>query len=224
MAEGVLEDATSVTHSSDQTAGCPEHAKEELRLYCDTCGSLICLQCVVKGATHHKHDHELLEVAFEKCKRELGSSLEGIEKQLAVVEEALGDVDAQCQKISKQQASVATGMDGSPRTPLTNQLDQIAASKLGSLSTRRKELESSQAQLKSCLSMIRECLGAGSQRATLEMRARVVQKVGDLTHRDKTEPHAVEKILYCGPVNSIAVCELSEILLFECKSCKLGMG
>ncbi len=37
---------------------CSEHEDEELKLYCETCGKLICLKCVTKHGNHHKHVQE----------------------------------------------------------------------------------------------------------------------------------------------------------------------
>ena len=51
--------ATSSTPSSAVITHCLEHA-EELKLYCETCGELICLRCAVKGGKHQSHDYEFL--------------------------------------------------------------------------------------------------------------------------------------------------------------------
>ena len=40
---------------------CSEHVKEELKLYCETCGELICYHCVLKTGKHHSHDYTLIE-------------------------------------------------------------------------------------------------------------------------------------------------------------------
>ena len=32
-----------------------QHPEEELKLYCQTCGELVCLDCVIKGGKHHDH-------------------------------------------------------------------------------------------------------------------------------------------------------------------------
>ena len=55
---------------------CFEHPEEELRLYCETCGELVCVQCAVKGGKHHDHDCAVLKKAFDMYKGEITSSLE----------------------------------------------------------------------------------------------------------------------------------------------------
>ena len=61
------------------TLCCSEHADEEVKLYCETCGKLICWKCAVKGlGKHHSHSHDLLDEAFEKYKKEqLGTETNG---------------------------------------------------------------------------------------------------------------------------------------------------
>ena len=63
-------------------SNCPEHAEEELKLFCETCGVLICCECAIRGGKHHDHDYEPIRKAFEKCERELTRSLEPMEEKL----------------------------------------------------------------------------------------------------------------------------------------------
>ena len=61
-----------------------EHSEEQLKLYCETCGELVCLQCIMKDGKHHDHEYVLLKKAFEKnIRRNYTSSLEPMEKQVA---------------------------------------------------------------------------------------------------------------------------------------------
>ena len=60
---------------------CFEHPEEELKLYCEPCGELVCYQCGLKGGKHCDHDYALFKKAFEKYKEEITSSLEPMEKQ-----------------------------------------------------------------------------------------------------------------------------------------------
>ena len=68
---------------------CFVHEDKELELYCETCGELICLKCVTKSGKHHSHDYEELNVAFEKYKEEITSSLEPMEKQVTTIKKVL---------------------------------------------------------------------------------------------------------------------------------------
>ncbi len=61
---------------------CPEHAKMELELYCQTCEKRICFKCGLKGGKHQNHDYEEISEAFERYKEEVTPSLESMEKQM----------------------------------------------------------------------------------------------------------------------------------------------
>ena len=73
----------------NKASHCFVHGDKELELYCETCGELICLKCALKGGEHHSHDYEELNVAFEKYKEEIVSSLEPMEKQVTTIKKAL---------------------------------------------------------------------------------------------------------------------------------------
>ena len=77
--------------SRNMSEYCFEH-EEELKLYCETCGELVCLHCAIKGGKHHDHDYALLKFAFEKYKKEILSSLEPMEKQVMLIEKALEEL------------------------------------------------------------------------------------------------------------------------------------
>ena len=48
---------------------CLEHVEEELKLYCETCGELICLHCGLNTGRHHNHNYALIKEAFETYTR-----------------------------------------------------------------------------------------------------------------------------------------------------------
>ena len=104
--EGAVGGIKVATPSKNMAEYCFEHAEEELKLYCETCGKLVCLQCVIKGGKHHDHDHALLKVAFEKYKNEILSSLEPMEKQVVLIEKALAELNTRCGEISDQRAAI----------------------------------------------------------------------------------------------------------------------
>ena len=60
----------------NKASHCFVHKEKELELYCETCGELICYKCALKGGEHHSYDYEELDVAFQKYKEEIMSSLE----------------------------------------------------------------------------------------------------------------------------------------------------
>jgi DNA-binding beta-propeller fold protein YncE len=53
---------------------CLIHEGKVLELYCETCRELICSKCALRGGSHHDHEYEELDQAFEKYKVEIMSS------------------------------------------------------------------------------------------------------------------------------------------------------
>ena len=94
------------TPSRNVAEHCFEHAEEELKLYCETCGELVCYHCVIQGGKHHDHDHALLKVAFERYKKDISSSLEPMEKQVVIIEKALEKLNTRCGEISDQREAI----------------------------------------------------------------------------------------------------------------------
>ena len=100
-----IEDAIQKIPVPSATSHCLQHTKE-LELYCGSCEQLICFQCAIKGGKHFSHDYELLDQAFESCKREINSSLEPIDTQVASIKKALAQLDASCGAISNLQVAI----------------------------------------------------------------------------------------------------------------------
>ena len=81
-AEGADTSYASLPPSQEEVSFCSEHGEEKLKLYCETCGELICLHCDLNTGKHHKHDYVPLKEGFEQYKNEISSLLEPIKKLL----------------------------------------------------------------------------------------------------------------------------------------------
>jgi tripartite motif-containing protein 2/3/tripartite motif-containing protein 71 len=170
---------------------CFVHKGKELELYCETCGELICLKCALKGGKHHDHDYEELDQAFEKYKVEMTSSLEPLEKQVTTITKALGKLNARCDEISNQRAATAGNVHITFRrlreilnvreTELIDQLDRMTQSKLKSLAAQRDEIETTLAQLHSCLHFTRESLRPDNKEDALMMKTNTENRVKEVT-------------------------------------------
>ena len=157
----------------NKASHCFVHEDKELELYCETCGELICYKCVTKSGKHHSHDYEELNVAFEKYKEEIKSSLEPMEKQVMTIKEALALIE-QCRgEISDQQAAIEDNIHVTFRrlrevltvreTELISHLHKTTQGKLKGLATQRDQIETTLAQLDSCLHFMRESIKAGNE-------------------------------------------------------------
>ncbi len=125
---------------------CSDHDGEELKLYCDTCGELICMQCTIR--THHSHKYDLVSEMLEKHREEIKVVMEPVEEKLMLVDAALGELDIRCSEVSNQHASIEADINDTIRrhhelldvkkTELVSQLHQIAQLKMKGLESHRE--------------------------------------------------------------------------------------
>ena len=217
-----VESATTVDAPStgDHTRHCFEHPEEELKLYCETCGELVCFQCAIKGGKHHDHNYALLKKAFEKYKDEITSSLEPMEKKVSSAKKALARLESCSGEISDQRAATAESVHSTFRrlrevldvreTEVIGQLDQIAQRKLKSLAIQKDEIETTLAQLCSCLHFTRESLRTGKEEDVLMMKPNTVRQVRDLTtpfQPDFLEPSTKADIAFSASPNIATECQ-----------------
>ena len=218
--EGAVGGTKIDTPSRNMAEYCFEHAEEELKLYCETCGELVCLQCVIQGGKHHDHDYALLKVAFEKYKNEILSSLEPMEKQVVLIEKALAELNTHCGEISDQQAAIEDNVHVTFRrlrevltareTQLISQLHQMTQAKLKDLAAQRDQIETTLARLNSCLHFMRESLRTGNESDVLMMKANTVQQVKELTtpfQQDMLKSNTEADMIFLALADMTAMCQ-----------------
>ena len=170
---------------------CQQHQNRELELYCETstCEELICFQCTIQQ--HHGHKYNLIGEVFEKHKQEMISSLNPAEQQQTLARKALEKLDVRCREIIDQQTALQAQIHKSSQQlyeiidlrekELTNKLNYITQEKLSELASQREQIETTLAQLGSCLDKVKEKLRTGSQGVVLRMKTTLVKQVKDLT-------------------------------------------
>ena len=206
---------------------CFDHEGKELELYCETCGELICYICALKGGKHRDHDYEQLDQAFKKYKHEITSSLEPMEKQVSTVKKALAELDACCGEISDQRAATAGNIHVTFRrlrevldvreTELIGELDRVTQEKLKGLAAQRDQIETTLAQLCSCLHFMKESLRPGNEDDVLMMKSNTVNRVKELTtpyHPDMLKPNTKANTVFSASADMTSVCR--DLQLFSC--------
>ena len=205
------------------TPHCPEHADEELKLYCETCGEVICYKCAIKGlGKHHDHKSELLEAAFQKYKEEIMSSLKLFETHKASIKQALQQVETCCNKVIEQRATVEANIipgQFQARQWIT-QLHSVTEEKLAKLAAQENQLKSLQAQLRSCEDFMKESMKMDSYYDVMEMKMSTLNQVKRLTSSFRSELLKLctePDILYSessNPLNLDTVDDKSKAILF----------
>ena len=199
---------------------CFVHEDKELELYCETCGELICLKCVTKSGTHHSHDYEELNVALEKYKEEITSSLEPMEKQVMTIKKALALIK-QCRgEISEQREAIEDNIHVTFRrlreiltvreTELIGHLHKTTLRKLKGLEAKSDQIETTLAQLDSCLHFMRESIKAGNESNVLMMKTNTVHQVKELTtpfKPDTLKPNTEADMVFKALADLTEICQ-----------------
>ena len=183
---------TNAASSRVAVRHCFEHPDEELKLYCETCGELVCLKCAIKGLGKHcGHDYKELLQAFQKYKEEITSSLKPMKKQVTTMKRVLAQLDTHCGEISDQRGATEDEIHTTFRrlqevlnvreTELVHQLHRITQSKLKALAVHRDKIETILAQLSSCLLFMGESLREANKDDALMMKTNTVNTVKELT-------------------------------------------
>ena len=174
---------------------CSLHEGKELELYCETCEELICHNCIVKK--HRDHQYDLVTDTFERQKEEIIASLEPVERHLENANKMLKLIEAQSRVVKAKRDSIAAEIQLKTRElqemlekrkdELVGQLDKSTQQMLKDLATQKDEVETTQTQLASCLSFVRESLRTGSQGEVMKMKKGVVKQIREITGSIKSE-------------------------------------
>ena len=218
--EGAVGGTTNAAPSREAVRYCFEHPEEELKLYCETCGELVCLKCAIKGlGKHYGHDCKELHQAFHEYKEEITSSLKPMERQVATLKGVLTQLDTSCGDISDQREATEDEIHTTFRrlqevlnireTELVHQLHRITQSKMKALAVQRDKIETILAQLSSCLLFMGESLREANKDDALMMKTNTVNTVKELTtpfQPDILKPSTEADIVFEALANLRSMC------------------
>ena len=107
---------------------CPEHKKNELDYYCETCDKLLCIYCATKKE-HAEHTHELLNKMAAKHR--------------GVLAEAIAPVDEMIENLSKAEANIVSTQEKikEQANEIDQEIDKCYYEQLKELNKRHKQLK-----------------------------------------------------------------------------------
>ena len=119
------------------------------------------------------------------------SSLNPAEQRQTLARKALEELDVHCREITDQQAALQAQIHKSSQQlheiidlrerELTNKLNYITQEKLSKIASQREQIETTLAQLGSCLDKVKEKLRTGSQGVVLRMKTTLVKQIDNIT-------------------------------------------
>ena len=168
---------------------CSKHPENVLKIYCETCSTLICMDCTIR--LHQGHNYDLLADVFHKHKEELVSSLKPVKQKLHTVQQALKAFDKRAKEINDQRATLEAHIHkeidqlhqllDQRREQLVGELDMLTQLKLKSLAAQRDQVEITQVKLTSCLEYAEGGLQTGTESEVLAMKAPVLKRIKQIS-------------------------------------------
>ena len=202
---GIVQEPRQENREEEVKWPCPEHAEEELKLYCETCGVLICWKCAYTGEAHHSHDHSLLDAAFKKYQDEIASLQELVEKQMVRVATALQRIESSRAEINTLYEAVSNNFRyGARKMQIMSQMGHLTGQKTAELTAQQQKLEKTKTQLKGCLDFMKNSVAStDSQFEVLKIKTSVTKQIKELTTPLQLDsPHAVSGSLGVFEIHS----------------------
>ncbi len=176
---------TSLVPPKKAVPHCPKHLENALKIYCDTCSTVICTDCTIR--LHKDHNYDLVADVLTKHKEELVSSLKPVKEKLDSVQRALKDFDTRAKAIHDQRATIEANIHNEideqhrlldqRRAQLVGELEMLTHQNLKDLAAQRDQVEITQVKLASCLEYAEGGLKTGTDGEVLEMKISVIKRV-----------------------------------------------
>ena len=187
--------------SNPQEATCSDHGKP-LELFCETCNTVICVNCSVRNHKHHEYD--LITDSYTKhCQklRECLSPVEGkkeaLKKVLSALAEREGEIrergEGVLEEIHEMVEEMMNVLRQSERK-LTEQAKRVTDDKLKVLSDQMKSAEMSLSLLKDVENYVEQSLKTGSPQQVLRSKKQMMEHMSEVTAQINVEElHPKEK-------------------------------
>ena len=213
--EDVATTASKLVPLKEQPAmECISHGKP-LEVYCDTCDKLICHLCTT-GKVHHNHDYEPITDAFPRHQQQIVDSLEQVKVKLAAITTAVQAVEAQKGDFLQQVGAARREIEATVQQlmqllqeserQLMRELDQVTDAYIEKISVRRKKVDITIAQLKSCKEFAEEELRIGSQQEILVMKGQMVEHMAAVCSLDNPQPLEETRVRFAKSASLLEAC------------------
>ena len=181
--------ATNLIRTKTLNRNCPKHPVNILKIYCETCSTLICMDCTI--GTHQRHNYDLVADAFPKHKEELVSSLEPVQQKLQTVQQALEVFDTRAKDINDQKSTVKARIEqeisrmhqliDKQKEQLMGELNMLTQQKLDNLVAQKDQVEITQAKLNGCLDYAEGGLQTDIKSVALVRKAPVLKRIEEIS-------------------------------------------
>ena len=212
------------------TLTCSTHNKK-MKLYCETCDSVICRDCTVR--THKDHEYDLVSASYTKHCPELEGSLNPVKGKIEALKKVLSTLaERECEirergetvleEIHEMVEEMMNVLHQSERK-LTEQAKRVTDDKLKVLSEQMKSAELSLSLLEDVKDYVEKSLKIGSPQQVLGSKKQMIERMSEVTAQINLEElHPKEKadfilskkmksLDHIGDIVSLQQCHVKEI-------------
>ena len=187
--------------SNPQEATCSDHGKP-LELFCETCDTVICINCSYRNHKHHKCD--LITDSYtkhcqklRKCLSPVEGKKEALKKVLSALAEREGEIrergEGVLEEIHEMVEEMMNVLRESERK-LTEQAKRVTDDKLKVLSEQMKSAEVSLSVLEDVEDYVEQSLKTGSPQQVLRSKKQMMERMSEVTAQINVEKlHPKEK-------------------------------
>lgn len=190
----LLEDIPEEQPELSVTLGrCPDHEKEVLKYFCETCNEPICLDCTM--TEHRKHRYCYLREVYHKQKHNVGSLLSQGKTQIENTRRALNEVKNMLSKVQDEKAALEKAIQENTQLlvatlrareeKLLAELDTTYKQKDGSLRKEKRHLELVLERLSGSCQFTEKAIKVGNELEVLVLQKHLKRRLNEITNTRK---------------------------------------
>ena len=180
--------------SDAQQVTCNDHDKP-LKVFCETCKTVICLHCVVR--THKDHKYDLISDCYPKHYQMLHDSLEPVKGKKQALKKVLSDLAEREGQIRErgegvleeihQMVEEMIGILHQSERKLTEQVKRVTDAKLQMLSGQTKSVQTSLSLLEDVEDYVEQSLKTDTHQQVLSSKKQMMEHISEVTTQINVE-------------------------------------
>ena len=177
----------------------PSH-DEPLKIYCETCDSVICRDCTVR--THKDHEYDLISASYTKHCEELKHSLNPVKKKIETFKKVLsalaereGEIRERGEGVLEEIHEMAEEMIRESERKLSEKAKRVTDAKLEVLSGQVKSAQISLSLLEHIEDYVEQSVKTGTPQQVLRSKKQMMERMSEAAAHDYNvkELHPKEK-------------------------------
>ena len=190
-AEEFLKNPKMVLSTPEKPEACKTHGKQVLDLYCKTCSSLICRDCMLKNHPRETHDFDFIDDVVDEERKKLKQATAPLKRLLERVRNGIIRIEENDKEIdikSEANGMKIRGLYGEVYKLLKQQeeeaLEKVNTIKMSlkkTLAMQKDNAKFMENQLVSCVEFSNDAVSTNRTRQLLTYKNSIIDRVEDLT-------------------------------------------